>query len=152
MYISTLYIYKIYDYIHKSTKYFQLINFSHSKSSEIAFSKLSWRIRFWKNDNSGNKRTFLIFGKKAHWIEDKGTCNFSPWVRHPDTLFPKIPPRYWHYLESLNKDHIFYLLTNFIKIENQWTCIFRRATWLGFWPHFTDFLAMKNRTSQSMAY
>ena len=31
--------------IQKGTKYFQLINFSHSKSSEIAFFKLSWRIK-----------------------------------------------------------------------------------------------------------
>ena len=32
-------------YIQKGSKCFQLINFSHSKSSEIAFSKLSWRIK-----------------------------------------------------------------------------------------------------------
>ena len=33
----------------KGTKCFQLINFSHSKSSKIAFSKLSWRIKFIQN-------------------------------------------------------------------------------------------------------
>ena len=32
-------------YIQKGSKCVQLINFSHSKFSEIAFSKLSWRIK-----------------------------------------------------------------------------------------------------------
>ena len=85
--------------------------------------------QFWKNGNSGNKKAFLIFEKRAHWIVDKGTYNltfhiysghfwmfqtkvkchnlsrgnFSPWVRYPDTLFPKISPRHWCYLGSLNK-------------------------------------------------
>ena len=84
--------------------------------------------QLWKNGNSGNKMAFLIFGRKAHWIEDKGTynlifhiCSGHFWMFQTKlkfhyflgALFPhgsdiltlyslKYPPKHWYYLGFSN--------------------------------------------------
>ena len=33
-----------------------------------------------QNGNSGNERAVLIFGKRSHWLEDKGTYNLMFYI------------------------------------------------------------------------